>query len=131
MKYMKVLIILLVVILSSCSKVDIPSVIDCDVTPEHAECVVDVVDCDVTPEHAECVVDVVDCEVTPNHEDCVVDCEVTPLDPVCVDLEPIVIESCETRGITDCLFVVSEAFSNGTFVAMSSYDKLGDADTIM
>ena len=54
MKITKLLIVLLVLILSSCKQVDVPSDVDCDLTPTHESCVVDEVDCSVTPEHEDC-----------------------------------------------------------------------------
>jgi len=150
MKYIKIIVVLLVILLSSCTKTNIPDEVDCNVTPNHVDCVVDEVDCDVTPEHEDCTVDEVDCDVTPEHEDCVVeevdcdvtpdhddcvieevDCNVTPDHPVCDVEEPIVIETCEEKGITGCLFVLAEAFSDGTFKTISTFETLNDADEIL
>ena len=118
MKMTKLFIVLLVLFLSSCKEVDLPIDVDCNLTPTHESCVVDEVDCNVTPEHEDCIVEELDCEVTPEHPECIVD-------------EPEVIESCEVRGITDCPFILAEAFYDGSFVDLSSYDILREADSVL
>jgi|LGVF01.2.fsa_nt_gb beta-N-acetylglucosaminidase len=109
----------------------IPEEVDCNVTPNHIDCIPEEVDCNVTPNHEECIPEEVDCDITPNHEECIpeeVDCEVTPNHPECIVEEPVIIESCEVRGIADCPFVLAEAFSDGSFTAIASYDILREAD---
>ncbi len=134
MKYMKIIVIFLVILLSSCTKPRIPDEVDCNITPNHEDCVEDILDCSVTPNHEDCVEEVVDCNVTPDHEDCVeevVDCNVTPNHEDCIVEEPVVIETCEELGMAGCLFTLAEALEDGSFTTINTYEILNDADAIL
>lgn len=139
MRYIKLILMLIMLFLTSCTTAAPPPELDCNVTPNHEECIPDEVNCNITPNHEDCVVDPideVDCDVTPDHEDCIpeeVNCEVTPNHPDCIIEEPIIIiiESCEAKGITGCPFILSEAFSDGTFTTISTYELLVEADSIL